>query len=152
MGDIFVAFRAGGSAPPVPRARGVPPLDSGLRSGSGGKTRLFPHEAWGNEKLKNTIKIIHGLSENIKTPEEKASFLSRRFFVFPDALHPLGGKCRPARGCRQQRYVFQEATGMKFDMCLLPFSSNPSGKPFVENLLPFRCRVQGQCPWFGVWG
>ena len=86
---------AGASAAPVPRARGVPPLDSGLRSGWDGKSRLFPHEAWGNEKLKNTMKIIHGLSENIKTPEEKASFLLRRFFVFPDALHPLGGNPPP---------------------------------------------------------
>ena len=41
---------------------------------------------------------------------------------FPDALHPLGGKCRPARGCRQQSCVFREATGLSLRMFLLPFS------------------------------
>jgi len=150
--EAWETTRQGPPRPPYPRARGVPPLDSGLRNNLGGKTRLSPHETWGNENFRIRSKIIHGLLENIKTPREKASFLLRRFFVFQDALHPLGGKCRPARGYRQQRCVFQKATGLSFHMFLLSFSPRYSGKPFVENLLPFRYWVQGQCPWFGGWG
>jgi len=41
---------------------------------------------------------FHGHNKNEKTPGEKASFLQpASFLVFPDALHPAGGVCQPAR-------------------------------------------------------
>jgi len=90
-----------------------------------GKTQLFSHETCENEKLKKRAIIIHGPTEN-KNGTGENSFSPLPFFrisgkhvvrkvsiipqlgpgsmtlVFPDALHPLGGKCRPARGSRQR--------------------------------------------------
>jgi len=47
---------------------------------------------------KKAIFCFHGQDENEKTPWEKACFLLRRFFIFPDAGHPVGGRMPPARG------------------------------------------------------
>ena len=96
--------RQGPPRPPYPRARGVPPLDSGLRT-TWREIQTLSARNLKKRSFFKTIEMSHGPTENKKRHGREQVLSVAVLFVFPDALHPLGGKCRPARGYRRSPRV-----------------------------------------------
>jgi len=74
---------SGAFAAPEPCAKGFHPLDSCLRSYNALFNRLFRMKLEETSTSAGKMKTENGAGENIFSPPP--------FFVFPDALHPVGG-------------------------------------------------------------